>query len=216
MNSFQGEPAHDHGPERGGRRREHGRGRFEPFGDSEFGGPFRGGIGARLRGARGRRIPRGNVRAATLLLLAEQPRNGYQIMQEIAERSKGVWRPSPGSVYPALQQLEDEGMIRSQETDGQRLFTLTDAGAAYTEEHRAEFGSPWEDVSEAVGDDVHELMSLMRQTIGAVGQVTRAGNSAQVGKAAQLLKETRRNLYRILAEDEEGSARPEPSQNSPA
>jgi DNA-binding PadR family transcriptional regulator len=148
------------------------------------------------------RIPRGNVRAATLLLLAEQPRNGYQIMQEITERSKGVWRPSPGSVYPALQQLEDEGMVRSQETDGQRLFTLTEAGRAYTEQHRAEFGCPWEEVSGAVGDDVHELLSLMRQAVGAVIQVAHAGNPAQVAKAAQLMKETKRNLYRILAEDE--------------
>ena len=155
-----------------------------------------------MSGARGRRIPRGNVRAATLLLLAEQPRNGYQIMQEIAERSKGVWRPSPGSVYPALQQLEDEGMVRAQETEGQRLFTLTAAGTAYTEEHRAEFGSPWADVSGAVGDDVHELLSLLRQTAGALIQVAHAGNPGQVAKAAQLLKETKRNLYRILAEDE--------------
>jgi DNA-binding PadR family transcriptional regulator len=155
-----------------------------------------------MRGVRGGRIPRGNVRAATLLLLGEQPRNGYQIMQEITERSKGVWRPSPGSVYPALQQLEDEGMVRSQETEGQRLYTLTEAGKAYTDGHRAELGSPWEDVSGAVGDDVHELLSLMRQTHGAVIQVAHAGTPAQVAKAAQLMKETRRNLYRLLAEDD--------------
>lgn len=155
-----------------------------------------------MRGSRGHRIPRGNVRAATLLLLAEEPRNGYQIMQEIAERSKGVWHPSPGSVYPALQQLEDEGLVRSQENDGQRRFTLTEAGTAYTAEHAAEFGSPWEDVSGAVGDDVHELMSLMRQAAGALIQVTRAGNPGQVARAAQLMRETKRSLYRILAEDE--------------
>jgi DNA-binding PadR family transcriptional regulator len=129
-------------------------------------------------------------------------------MQEIAERSKGVWHPSPGSVYPALQQLEDEGMVRSQETDGQRLFTLTEAGSAYTEEHRAEFGSPWEDVSGAVGDDVHELLSLMRQTAGALIQVTHAGNPGQVARAAQLMRETKRNLYRILAEDEGDAGSP--------
>ncbi|MGH7642577.1 MAG: PadR family transcriptional regulator [Candidatus Dormibacteria bacterium] len=155
-----------------------------------------------MRGLRGRRVPRGNVRAATLLLLEEQPRNGYQVMQEIAERSKGVWRPSPGSVYPALQQLEDEGLVRFQETDGQRLFTLTDAGATFTDEHRAEFGSPWEEVSGAVGDDIHELLALLRQTAIAATQVSRAGSALQVRRAIQLMKETRRNLYRILAEDD--------------
>jgi DNA-binding PadR family transcriptional regulator len=204
MNDFQIDHEHEHGsgPGHSGRTGRRGRGRFGPFGPGDFGGSFRGGFGGRMRGARSRRIPRGNVRAATLLLLAEQPRNGYQIMQEITERSKGVWSPSPGSVYPALQQLEDEGMVRSQETDGQRLYTLTEVGKTYTEEHRTEFGSPWEDVSGAVGDDVHQLLSLMRQTIGATIQVAHAGSPAQVAKATQLMKETRQNLYKTLAEDE--------------
>jgi len=160
-----------------------------------------------MRGPRGGRVPRGNVRAATLLLLAEQPRNGYQIMQEITERSKGVWSPSPGSVYPALQQLEDEGLVRSQETEGQRLFTLTEAGTAYTEEHGAEFGSPWEELARTVGDDVHELLALMRQTVAAMVQVSQAGNPEQVAKAAQLIKETKRNLYLILAEEDADPAK---------
>lgn len=191
----------DHGP-RAKRRVGRQRGRFDPFADDRGVPPFPAGFGARMRGLRGRRVPRGNVRAATLLLLEEQPRNGYQVMQEIAERSKGVWRPSPGSVYPALQQLEDEGLVRFQETDGQRLFTLTDAGATFTDEHRAEFGSPWEEVSGAVGDDIHELLALLRQTAIAATQVSRAGSALQVRRAIQLMKETRRNLYRILAEDD--------------
>ncbi len=180
------------------------RGRMGPFAEGEFGRAFRGGLGGRMRGMRGGRVPRGNVRAATLLLLAEQPRNGYQIMQEIGERSKGVWRPSPGSVYPALQLLEDEGLVRSQETEGQRLFHLTDAGRAYTDEHKVELGSPWEEVSGAVGDDIHELFSLLRQTAGALMQVVHAGEPTQVARAAQLLRETKRGLYRVLAEDEAG------------
>src|SRR5450432_1778489 len=91
-----------------------------------FGGPGGGGRG---RG-RGRKARRGDIRTAALLLLAEEPRNGYQIMQEVEERSDGAWRPSPGSVYPALQQLEDEDLIRSEEIDGRKLFRLTDAGQA--------------------------------------------------------------------------------------
>ncbi|MGC2192767.1 MAG: PadR family transcriptional regulator [Candidatus Dormiibacterota bacterium] len=212
MTSFREDHRHEPGAEPADHRGRRGRGRFDPFGGGEFVPPFRGGFGGRMHGPRGHRIPRGNVRAATLLLLAEEPRNGYQIMQEIAERSKGVWHPSPGSVYPALQQLEDEGLIRSQENDGQRRFTLTEAGATYTADHAAEFGSPWEDVSGAVGDDVHELLSLMRQAAGALIQVSRAGNPGQVAKAAQQMRETKRNLYRILAEDEaEAGASPAPS-----
>ncbi len=89
--------------------------------DRGGGGPWRGG---------GRKARRGDIRTAALLLLAEEPRNGYQIMQEVQERSEGAWRPSPGSVYPALQQLEDEGLIRSEEVDGRKLFRLTDEGLA--------------------------------------------------------------------------------------
>src|SRR5580693_6737018 len=89
-----------------------------PFGMHPGGGPF----------GRSRKARRGDIRTAALLLLAEEPRNGYQIMQEVGERSEGAWRPSPGSTYPALQQLEDEGLIRSEEHDGRKLFALTDAG----------------------------------------------------------------------------------------
>ena len=87
------------------------------------------GPGPRGPRGRGRKARRGDIRTAALLLLAEEPRNGYQIMQEVEERSGGVWSPSPGSVYPALAQLEDEGLIRSEEIDGRKLFALTDAGA---------------------------------------------------------------------------------------
>jgi len=77
------------------------------------------------------RARRGDVRTALLLLLDEGPRNGYQLMQEIENRSGGAWRPSPGSVYPALSQLEDEGLVRAEEQDGRRTFVLTEAGKAY-------------------------------------------------------------------------------------
>ena len=119
----------DAGP--GARHGRHGAHRCRSFGpgargDFGFGG-FPPGGGPR---GRGRKARRGDIRTAGLLLLAEEPRNGYQIMQEVEERSGGVWRPSPGSVYPALQQLEDEGLIRSQEADGRKLFALTEAGSA--------------------------------------------------------------------------------------
>jgi DNA-binding PadR family transcriptional regulator len=196
------------GPCAGGPGGRH-RGRFGRFGPEGFARDFRGGWGRGMRGPLGMgRAPRGNVRAAILLLLEEQPRNGYQVMQEIATRSNGVWQPSPGSVYPALQQLEDEALVAVQEAEGQKLYRLTDAGLAYVEAHRAEYGLPWDAASGAVGSEIHDLVSLMRQSAAALFQVVRAGDRAQVAKAAQLMQETRRGLYRILAEDGTDTDRP--------
>jgi DNA-binding PadR family transcriptional regulator len=167
------------------------------FGPAGF-GPFGFGGGGPFR--RGPRVRRGDVRAAALALLAEQPLNGYQIIQQIAERSDGVWRPSPGSVYPALQQLEDEGLIRSVERDGRRAFELTDAGRAHVEEHRDELTAPWEAVADTVTDEVLELRDLGAQLFMAYMQVAHAGSQAQVAEARRVLVEARRALYRILAE----------------
>src|SRR5712691_13158505 len=125
----------------GGRRRGHGYGGF-PGGPPGFRGPGPWAGGPRMRGLRARR---GDVRAAALALLAGQPMNGYQIIQEIGERSGGLWRPSPGSVYPALQQLEDEGLIVAQaDENGRRSFQLTAEGRDYVEAHPDEVRAPWD------------------------------------------------------------------------
>ena len=154
-----------------------------------------------MRGFRhGRRMRRGNVRAAILVLLAEEARNGYQLMQELEERSGGAWRPSPGSVYPALQLLADEGLVRGESRDGGNVYELTDAGRSYVEEHRERLGTPWQQASEGVPEDVRELMKLAMQVGMATRQVTHAGSDEQRKQAADLLAETRRSLYRILAE----------------
>src|SRR3954471_20452280 len=105
-------------------------------------GPGRGRRGRHGRG-RGPRARRGDVRAALLVLLAEEPRNGYQLMQEIEQRSDGAWRPSPGSVYPALQQLEDEGLVTTATRDGGRVYELTDAGRTQVDE-RGDAPAPWD------------------------------------------------------------------------
>src|SRR5947209_16030758 len=131
------------------RRHGFGPGPFGDFGDGPFGGFGRG---PRGRG-RGRKARRGDIRTAALLLLGEEPRNGYQIMQEVEERSDGVWRPSPGSVYPALQQLEDEGLIRSEELDGRKAFALTDPGRALVEERGSDKPAPWEQMSGHVSEE---------------------------------------------------------------
>src|SRR5262245_42437501 len=147
-------------------------------------GPFFGGPGGFPRGPRARR---GDVRAAALLLLAEGPLNGYQIMQEIEKRSDGLWRPSPGSVYPALAQLEDEGLIRSEEVGDRRTYVLTDAGRAHVEERRDELGAPWEQMTGSVDDDVAALFREMRRVGMAAGQIGHLGNSSQVAKARGVL-----------------------------
>jgi DNA-binding PadR family transcriptional regulator len=186
--------------------------RFNRVGAEGFGGPggFEGPGGDRghggYRGARSgrprRRMRRGDVRAAILLLVEEEPRNGYQVMQEIEARSEGAWRPSPGSVYPAFQLLADEGLVRSESRDGGNLFELTDSGRGYVDEHREQLGSPWTLAGEGVPEGVRELGKLMRQVGIAVKQVMHAGGKTQTAEAAKVLAETRRSLYRILAEDE--------------
>src|SRR5438034_10270671 len=161
-----------------GRRGARGRHGFYggPF---EFGGHPFGGWGRGPRG-RGRKARRGDARTAALLLLAEEPRNGYQIMQEIEERGEGLWRPSPGSVYPALQQLEDEGLIRTEEHDGRKLYALTDAGRAFVDDRAKEDRpAPWEQMSGDLSTEAHQLGRLLREVAGAFVQVTRTGSEGQ-------------------------------------
>jgi len=174
-----------------------------PFGRGGFGFPFGAFLGGGPGGfRRGPRARRGDVRAAALLLLAEGPRNGYQLMQEIEERSGGVWRPSPGSVYPALAQLEDEGLVRAEEHDGRRTFVLTDAGRAHVEERREALGAPWEEMSESVDDDVAALFGELKRVAMASAQIGHMGNVRQVEEARNVLAVARRSLYALLAEDE--------------
>ena len=159
------------------------------------------GPGHRHAFGRGRRMRRGNVRAAILLLLTEEPRNGYQLMQELEQRSGGAWRPSPGSVYPALQLLADEGLIRGEQREGGTVYELTDSGRSHVEEHRERLGTPWEQAGADVPEGVRELAGVLRQVVSATRQVIQAGTVAQAKEASEILAETRRRLYRILAEE---------------
>jgi len=162
------------------------------YGPMMFGPPF-----VHRRGRR----RRGDVRMALLRLLAEEPRNGYQLMQAIEERSGGRWRPSPGSVYPALSQLEDEGLIHATEAEGAKLFEITEAGR----ERLGQSGeaAPWEFEDDPAFEAAAGLHSLVRQIFLAAVQVSQAGDDKQIGRASEILTETRKALYRILAEDGE-------------
>src|SRR3954470_9821328 len=139
-------------------------------------------------GHRGPRARRGDVRAALLVLLAEEPRNGYQLMQEIEQRSDGAWRPSPGSVYPALQQLEDEGLVTTATRDGGRVYELTDAGRTQVDE-RGDAPAPWDAAKADVGPGPSQLMRLVREVAMAAAQLVRAGDEAQVAQAQEVLRD---------------------------
>jgi DNA-binding PadR family transcriptional regulator len=152
-------------------------------------------------GHRGPRARRGDVREALLVLLGEEPRNGYQLMQEIEHRSDGAWRPSPGSIYPVLAQLEDEGLVRTGELGGQRVHELTDAGRAWLADRDDDARAPWDVVTEEGGSGPRQLMKLVREVAIAATQVVKAGDEEQVERAQEVLTGARRSLYRILAED---------------
>jgi DNA-binding PadR family transcriptional regulator len=148
------------------------------------------------------RAPRGDVRAAVLQLLAEEPMHGYQLMQRIAERSEGAWRPSPGTIYPVLAQLEDEGLVEVARDQGRKLATLTDDGRAYVTDNAAELGDPFAALRENLGPQI-DLRGTFDDLASAARQVVRSGTAAQQEAARTVLREARRSLYLILAEGED-------------
>ena len=208
----------EHGPEDHEAHGAHGRGRrrsrrhgppgfgpgFGPDLGREFGPDFERGFGPGFpggpRGRRGRRA-RGDTRLAVLTLLAEQPRHGYEIIQEIGERTSGAWRPSPGSVYPTLAQLEDEGLVRTEESDGRRTVRLTETGQTYVEQHREELDRVWDVTGDEISEPVANLRTQYGQLHAAVRQIMTAGSDAQRSAAADALAEARKTIYRLLAED---------------
>ncbi|HJT90773.1 MAG TPA: PadR family transcriptional regulator [Mycobacterium sp.] len=171
---------------------------FDPRGGFGFGfGPGgRGGGRGRGRG-RGRR---GDVRAAILKLLAERPMHGYEMIQEIAERSQNLWRPSPGSVYPTLQLLVDEGLLVARESDGsKKLFELTDDGRAAAEKVET---PPWETIADDVEPGHVNLRSAVTQLMGAVAQGAYATSPEQQERIVDIVNNARREIYGILGETE--------------
>ena len=186
-------------------------GRTQPKGPWEWhggpgspGGPWGGWWPGGPPGSpRGPKAGRGDVRAAILALLQEGPRNGYQIMSEIEERSDGAWRPSPGAVYPALSQLADEGLIEAEESGGKRTFRLTDEGRRYVQDHPEAARPAWESMTREPG----EMPGLFVQAArlgGAIVQMAREGTPQQIQEAETLLEQARRTMYQILADEDHG------------
>jgi DNA-binding PadR family transcriptional regulator len=147
-----------------------------------------------------RRMRRGDVRGEVLAALAEGPAHGYEIIRRLEEKSGGFWRPSPGSVYPTLQLLEEAGLVRSTEQEGKRTYELTDEGRAEAEQRAAQGGPPW-------ADDTPEMRTRfeVRKAVGqlhmAAVQVASAGSEDQIERAIAVLHQARQSLYQILAED---------------
>jgi len=172
-------------------------GRLRAFG---FNPPFPPhGWGHRGHGRGHGRGGRPNVRHALLALLSERPMHGYEMIQELEGRTGGIWRPSPGSVYPTLQMLEDEGLIVAEELDGRRRFTLTDTGRPHAE--RAAEHAPW---SEFGDDTVSQAQGYRDAIVGimdALRQVGFNGSDDQRARALEVLVETKRKLYALLADE---------------
>ncbi len=185
--------AHDRDDVRHHHRRGHGD--DHPFaGHPMQGGRRRWGAG---RGGWGgaRRMPRGAIRTAILAALREEPAHGYQVMRRLEEMSEGLWHPSPGSIYPHLQMLEDEGMVRSSVQEGSRVYSLTDQGRAEAESARPSWPG-------SVGpDEVRSLRLGTAQLMSAAKQLAGAGDPAQIERGIAVVQQARKELYQILAED---------------
>ena len=188
-------PFMEHEPHPMGRRHHPRRGRPVP----PDGGPR-----SHRHGGRGR-AHRGDIRAAVLQLLSQEPMHGYQLMQAIADRSGGRWTPSPGAIYPTISQLEDEGLVTVTADSGRKLVTLTDAGREHLAAHA--------DVDPFAGRSAMgpgaDLRGLVEQLHGAVREVARSGTDAQLAGAAKILSEARRSLYLLLAEEPVAPEAPE-------
>jgi DNA-binding PadR family transcriptional regulator len=150
-------------------------------------------------GGPGQRARRGDVRAAVLRLLSEEPMHGYQIIQELSARSGGAWSPSAGSVYPTLQLLADEGLITAEETAGKKVFSLTESGVAAVAQ-TAEQPAPWEDAAQSDSGN-QGYREAAGKLMHAVVQIGKGGSADQRTAATDVLNDARKKLYAILAED---------------
>lgn len=146
----------------------------------------------------GSRMGRGDVRAAVLALLAEQPMHGYQIIRQIEERSGGSWKPSAGSVYPTLQLLADEGLISAEESNGRKTYALTEAGSEVAAE--AGGSAPWNAAGATTTPPFSALPKAGIELAQAAAQLGRTGTAEQVSEAVTVLDDARRRLYAILAQ----------------
>lgn len=185
-------------------QRRHRAGHHQP----DFFASRREGMGPRRRHGRGQRegswgdeqrTPRGDIKYLLLALLAEQPQHGYQLIKELEARQGGFYRPSPGSVYPTLQLLEEGGYLTSEQIEGKRVYTITDSGRELLAE-RDNAGGLRDQVD--TQQPLIELKNAVMELTAAVMQVARGGNLDRVGRVREILKRAKREIYSILAEED--------------
>lgn len=152
-------------------------------------------------GRRGAVVRRGEVRPLILAVLRDRPMHGYEVIQELEAQSEGRWRPSAGSIYPTLQQLSDEGLVTGEDVDGRRIYTITDAGRKVADESGER--SPWTETDDEKGPDIRQLAM---QLAAAVIQVHRIGSPQARREANRILTDARKQMYKLLSEDEDASA----------
>ena len=140
------------------------------------------------------------MKAAVLLLLAEQPRHGYELLTELADRSDGQWQPSPGSIYPVLKRLSRDGLVTASHSEGKRIFSLTDTGRALVDAEGESWGEPWARSTEPENEAAMLLWAEGKQLGAAVWQVSQLNDQAQIEAATAILVETRKRIYGLLAE----------------
>ena len=146
------------------------------------------------------RAPRGAVRDALLVVLAERPMHGYEVITELEARSSGRWRPSPGSIYPALSRLEEEGLVAAEELNQRKVFSLTARGHKARESVELDGTDPTPKRWPEAGAGHEALRALPPELAGQARQIRRFGSPEQTERAAALLEEVKRELYVILAE----------------
>jgi DNA-binding PadR family transcriptional regulator len=145
-------------------------------------------------------VQRGDVRTALFAFLIEQPGHGYEVMQYLEAKTSGKWRPSPGSIYPALQQLEDEGLVRSEEKDGRRVYRLTTTGKKEAKARLAERGAPWERPDEQA-PELGELSREITKVRSAATEILKLGDGDRLRRGIDVIRDARKQLYQLLAED---------------
>lgn len=186
--------------------RGHGRGGWGPEGPGAWGGPPPWEWGGQRGRGRGPRVRRGDVRVAILGVLKDAAAegaadlNGYQVISEIEQKTEGAWKPSPGSIYPTISQLEDEGLVEVVREGGKKVLRLTDEGSTWVEENTDEVESVWTGFAETDRAEVQDLRKVLKQTMGAVQQVFATGTPEQQQRAVEILADTRRQLFGLLAD----------------
>jgi DNA-binding PadR family transcriptional regulator len=162
--------------------------------------PYQTWHGHMFRGWHGYQAKRGDMSPIILGVLAEKPMHGYEIIRELEKRSRGFWRPSPGSVYPTLQLLEEQEHVTSRDEGGKKVYTITDSGRE--EAKKAKDKGPWEQQGKPDFEQMMKLRMLIAGSVGTMKHIMRHGTEEQQARAVEVIEEAKSKLEEILGEKE--------------